>query len=50
VIEMDGITKIDFVIDLLEVLQSELETLSYDEVYDTLEDVIIILALMEADT
>lgn len=47
---MEGITKIDFVIDLLEVLQSELETLSYDEVYDTLEDVIIILALMEADT
>ena len=47
---MDGITKLSFVIDMLEILQSELETLSYDEVYDILEDAIIILAMEEENT
>ena len=44
---MDGLTKIDFVIEMLEILQSELEVLSIDEIYDILEDAIIILAMEE---
>ena len=44
---MEGLTKVGFVIDMLEILQSELETLSFDEVYDTLEDAIVILMLEE---
>ena len=46
---MDGMTKIDFVIDMLEILQSELEVLSIDEIYSILDDAITIL-LMEENT
>ena len=46
---MDGITKIEFVIDILEVLQSELESMSIDEIYDTIEDAILILAMEEIE-
>ena len=44
------LTKIEYAIDMLELLQDQLEVMSIDEIYTVLEEIINILLILEGDT
>ena len=44
------LTKVEYAIDMLELLQDQLEVMSIDEIYTVLEEIINILLILEGDT
>lgn len=42
-----NVTRIDYAIDILETLQSELEVMSADEIYEVIEEIIHVLIVLE---